>query len=250
MTISSVAESFDSYFYATYAHTEQMRKLMYRLRYQVYCLEFRYEPADKFPEQMEWDLYDAHSLHCLLMHKPSGNAAGCVRLIMPREGESDAMLPFERCCSKALDKSLFDLNTLSRDRFGEISRLAVPAAFRRRKSDENKPISVPDRKTLIAEGRSPFPLIAISLCLAIGLMLLHSGLEYGFAMMEPRLIRMLRRYGIGFKQIGDVVDYHGNRGPFLLTRSGMLSDKPKLPPDVGELLQVVDRQLLSSKPVK
>jgi N-acyl amino acid synthase of PEP-CTERM/exosortase system len=71
-------------------------------------------------------------------------------------------------------------------------------------------------------------------------MLLNSGLDYGFAMMEPRLTRMLRRFGIYFKQIGNVVDYHGFRGPFLIERKDIL---PNLSSDVFELFKTIDRQL-------
>lgn len=150
------------------------------------------------------------------------------------------MLPFERCCSRALDERIFELSAIARDSFGEISRLAVLPSFRRRKSDEKRPISFPDQKTLAASGRDTFPLISISLSLGMASMLLNSGLKYGFAMMEPRLTRMLKRYGIVFKQIGDVMDHHGMRGPFVIERGEIL---PNLTRNVRVLLDIINHQL-------
>jgi N-acyl amino acid synthase of PEP-CTERM/exosortase system len=240
MVTAQILDSYNRYFYVTYATTEAQRELAYRIRYQVYCREFRYEREEDYPDQMERDEYDDQAWHCILMHKLSDSAVGCVRLIGPCEEGPTSLLPFERSCSHALNEQIFDLSTLPRDSFGEISRLAVLQNFRRRKSDEKKPISFPDQQMLAKSGRSHFPLISISLSLGILSMLLNSGLKYGFAMMEPRLTRMLKRYGIVFNQIGDVTDHHGMRGPFVIEKYMIL---PNLSLNVFGLFKTIDRQL-------
>ena len=76
---------------------------MYRLRYRVYCKELGYEPADNFPDGEEYDEDDLKSLHCLITHKRSGIAAGCVRLIKTGAREHDP-LPIERHCQANLSQ--------------------------------------------------------------------------------------------------------------------------------------------------
>jgi N-acyl amino acid synthase of PEP-CTERM/exosortase system len=236
MNKEKIIDSYRRYFYVTYAYNEELRKKSYRVRYEVFCKEFNYWHC---PNQLEQDEYDSRSRHCLLMHKPSGTAAGCVRLIMPLE-DSNASFPFEICCGDAVDKNKFDLSTINNTSYGEISRLAVLSTFRRRNTDDKKPISFPDKEKLIESGRESFPLISVSLSLGILAMLLNSGLKYGVAMMEPRLTRMLSRIGIVFKQIGNVVDYHGRRGPFLISREDILSN---LTPEFEPLMKLIDVEL-------
>lgn len=240
MNIEKIIDSYKEYFYIVHANTESLRKLAYHVRYQVYCKEFRYEHEDHYPSQLEQDEYDVHSMHCVLIHKPSGLAAGCSRLIKPIRKKPPLLLPFELCCSKAVDKQKFDLTSLDRSDFGEVSRLAVLSDFRRRKSDEKKPISFPDQKKLVNSGRNNFPLISVSLSLGMAALVLNSDVKYAFAMMEPRLTRMLRRFGIVFEQIGNVVNYHGLRGPFVIARENILLN---LSPKIRPLMSVIDEEL-------
>lgn len=237
MDTVKIIESYKQFFYVTPADNEELRNLAYRVRYQVFCKEFEFWDC---PDQLDIDEYDKQSRHCLLMHKPSGIAAGCVRLIMPGSNGSTLLLPFQRYWGNALDKRKFDISTIDSSSFGEISRLAVLSTFRRRKSDERKPISFPDQQRLVDSGRDNFPLISVSLSLGMAAMLINSNLDYGFAMMEPRLTRMLRRIGIMFKQIGNVVDCYGRRGPFLISREDVLSG---LSPEFQPLMKLIDTEL-------
>jgi N-acyl amino acid synthase of PEP-CTERM/exosortase system len=230
---------YKKYFKFLYADNDDLRELVYNIRYQVFCREFGFEREEDYPDGKEWDEFDERSLHCILIHKPSDTAVGCVRLIMPLDS-STSLLPLEMCCGEAVDKNKFDLSSNGKRNFGEISRLAVLSNFRRRSSDIQGPVSIPDQNKVIKSGRDTFPLISVSLSLGILSMLLNSGLEHGLAMMEPRLTRLLRRYGIVFKQIGDIVDYHGRRGPFLITREDIL---PSLSPKVLPLMKVIDTEL-------
>ena len=51
---------------------------------------------------METDLFDAHSVHCLLRHKATGQAMGTVRVVTPYEKHH--MLPLEYHCAEFIDK--------------------------------------------------------------------------------------------------------------------------------------------------
>jgi len=238
----TIKDVFNKYFYVTPATSAPLREIAYRIRYQVYCQEFHYEREEDCLGQMEQDDYDAQSQHCLLMHRPSSAPVGCLRLIGPRKDAPHAPLPFQRYCKNSSNYNLFDLSALPPGGFGEVSRLAVLASFRRRQGDEKKPVAFPEEEGIdgSAGGRHSFPFIPVSLFLAGLSIFLTSNLHYAFAMMEPRLARLLKRFGIIFIQVGDVVDYHGFRGPFVYSREGALAN---LTPEVYELWQLINQQL-------
>lgn len=243
MKTASIGESFHDYFQIVLADSNDLRSQAYQLRYKVYCREFHFEPEERCPNQQERDDYDTQSIHCLLVHHPTGQSAGCVRLVLPAPGEPTALLPFERHCAASLDHERLDPALMHRDRIGEISRLAVLARFRRRVAEDQSPVGLNDESTSRRTERRQFPYISLSLYLAAASVGLLSGLDGVFAMMELRLARHLTRYGIKFTQVGTVVDYHGPRAPFYISRSDLLGG---LRPDARELLEVVTDDLSAS----
>lgn len=231
-----LAEAFKKYFEIVPASSPALVDVCLNIRYEVYCRELQYEPQAAFPDGRETDGYDRWSRHCLLRHRPTGLFAGCVRLVMNGPGSSDG-LPFEHHCGHSLDRSIIDTRQLPRDSFGEISRLAVVSRFRRRVGEQGSTHGVPDEAVeTTSDDRRVFPHIALGLYLAAAAMGLREGLDRVFVMMEPRLARHMRRYGIVFTQAGDVVDYHGQRGPFFITREGLYSE---LQQEVRELLDLI-----------
>ena len=54
------------------ANTKEKKELVFKVRYRVYCEEFKYEAVDNFPNQMEFDDYDSFSRHCLITHRETG----------------------------------------------------------------------------------------------------------------------------------------------------------------------------------
>ncbi|MDQ2697101.1 MAG: PEP-CTERM/exosortase system-associated acyltransferase [Pseudomonadota bacterium] len=240
MSEQAITSGFTKYFYLVRADTPQLREKVFHIRYQVYCKEFNYEDEADCPGQMEKDDYDDHSEHSLLIHRPSGTPVGCVRLVHALRDDPYYPLPFEKYCDHALNRDLFDPLAVPRDKFGEFSRLAVLSSFRRRKDDEHKPISINENFSLAASGRDNFPFIPVGLFLAALSMSLNAGFLYTFAMMEPRLSRLLKRFGILFEQVGEVVDYHGPRGPFIIRREAVMAH---LKPEVQDLMLLIDKQL-------
>lgn len=268
--------AFKRYFQIIPADTEALRKEVYITRYAVYCEELQFENPAEFPDGEESDAYDAHSKHCLLRHKPSGTFAGCVRLVLANPEHPHAPFPFETACQHNFRTGVADPSRLDRHSFGEISRLAVTANFRRRAGERESPVErlddprrpdpgrrreprraaatqvdlSEDRRsnverrseppTSLEAGRRSFPLIALGLYLAAASVGLLTGLNSVFVMMEPRLARHLRYYGIRFKQVGDVIDYHGKRGPFYITRDDLLTN---LSPEMRGLLDAIQEDL-------
>ncbi|MBK1706641.1 PEP-CTERM/exosortase system-associated acyltransferase [Halochromatium glycolicum] len=245
-TSTSLASAFDQFFEIIPAETDALRDRVYRIRYQVYCEEMQFESKEDHPNGREIDDFDAHSVHGLLRHRPSGEFAGCVRLVLNHSQGREPQLPLERYCSHSLDRSVLDLSQLDRRTFGEISRLAIVSRFRRRPGEAQTPHGVADEAAgLEPTERRVFPHIALGLYLAAAAMSLQRGMNMAVVMMEPRLARHMRYFGINFVKAGDIIDHHGMRGPFYITKESLHRD---IKPEIGELLSMVGRQLIDAGP--
>ena len=235
--LPSLATAFQQYFELVPATNQALRDEVYRIRFDVYCRDMRFESEDAFPDGREIDEFDDQSRHCLLRHRPSGTFAGCVRLVLNRPDHPTSQLPFERHCHHSIDRQRFDPDQLPRDKFGEISRLAVLSRFRRRADEARTPEGIGTKPDYFsAAERRVFPHVALGLYIAAAAIALRENLEMAIVMMEPRLARHMRYFGINFEQAGDVVDYHGLRGPFYITRDSLQRD---LDPQVAQLLQAI-----------
>ena len=214
---TNIAQHFLNYFSLSIADTPELQKEVYRIRYQVYCEELEYEAKENFPNGMETDIYDSRSIHCLLKHTPSDRYIGCVRIVLSNLDQLDDKFPMENFCRHDVD-----LSGSARCRYAEISRLAVIGDFRKRKGEKNSPAGYvfsddkPKPVTTETERRK-FSLIALSLYLSCTRLLLSLKIDNAFTIMESRLSRHLRRCGIPSCLIGDFVDFHGKRGPFLVS---------------------------------
>lgn len=230
---------FHKYFLAVTAATDELRSEVFRIRYDVYCDELRYEDPSRFPNREETDSYDPYSLHCLLLHKPSNTYAGCVRLVQVNPVSPEEPLPFERLCKGRMYDEVLARLVPDRTRIGEISRLAVRASFRRRKGEQSVPGGVVEpRQGPLGATRTPW--IALGLYLSAAAIGLIKGLNGVFALMEPRLARRLSTYGIKFQQVGEPVEHRGERAPFFISRETLYGG---LPLPVRGLLDVVERDL-------
>lgn len=233
---------FHRYFSAVAAADAGLRAEVYRIRYDVYCDELRFEDPSRFPDKRETDAFDAFSLHCLLLHKPSDTYAGCVRLVQVDPQNPDAPLPFERLCKDTLYPGVLAQLVPDRCRVGEISRLAVRASFRRRKGEQTVPGGVVEEKSGSFGGmRTPW--IALGLYLSAAAIGLIRGLSGVFALMEPRLARRLGTYGIKFIQVGAPVEHRGERAPFFISREGLYAG---VQPLMRGLLEVIEADLKRS----
>lgn len=239
MIETSLASRFADTFSVIPANTAELRERVYQLRHQVYCVELGYEP--RRASMLEHDAFDARSIHCLLFHKASQTYAGCVRLVLPEGDDLDEQLPFESSCSQSLEWDFDAAGQTPRTRYGEISRLAITANFRRRRSEAALDDDSADVLDSAADSdRLLFPSVALGLYVAITAMGLNQGLDGVFAMMEPRLARQLRRFGIVFTQVGAQVEHRGVRAPFFIHRDGLFDN---LKADCRVLLDNIQKQL-------
>ena len=233
MSSHPISSEFNRYFQVVFADTPELREEVYRIRYDVYCRELGYEPVENFPDRLEQDVHDKRSRHCLLMHRHRKVYAGCVRLVMPDPSDPGCRLPFEEPCEGSLYPELIEPILEHRHAVGELSRLAVPEHFRRRKGDKGHPIGSLEMLPPKPNELRQFLHIPMGLYLACSAIGVITGLEGVFAMMEPRLARHLQRFGIIFQQVGDIVDHHGPRAAFYISRQTLLD---YLNPEIRKLL--------------
>lgn len=186
----------------------------YRLRYRVYCIENQFEDHRHFPDGRETDADDDRSAHTLLVHRRSGAAVGTARLILP---DRSRPLPIERVLRPA---ELPALRRLPWRRTAEVSRFAVSKQFRRRRGEERYAdarlgragLAAP-RTDLSAAERRLLPQITFGLLRGILGICIECDIAVVVAVMEPALLRILRRLGLDFEPLGPLVEHHGWRQP-------------------------------------
>lgn len=169
---------------------------VYRLRYQVYCVENSYEEPKQQMDGRERDIYDDSSVHALLIHRRTDAVAGTVRVILPRVDNRDPPLPIN-IVADSEQREL--LRRLPDARTAEISRFAVAKAFRQRCTE--------------AEDCRMLRYITIGLIRGALEICRDKQIQYGCAVMERSLIRLLGRLGFVFEHIGGLIEYHGARQP-------------------------------------
>ncbi len=231
-------ETFIKYFSLELAKTTTQKNKVYTIRYNVYCKEFAYEPTACYPDEKEFDEYDEYSLHCLITHKSTKIPAACVRLIPAFNNGHNVQLPFEKYCAESLDIDFINKLNLDRKTECEISRLAVDGIFRRRSREALSRFGDINMVFHKEEERA-FPMIAIASFFAATVLTELSGKTNMFAMMEPPLPRLLKRFGIVFKKAGKEIDYHGIRAPYFLTTQSVLDN---MRPELLELYHWIHKQ--------
>ena len=231
---ASLTETFSRYFSVDIVNTREQKEHVFRIRYLVYCEEFKYEAVENFPDQMEIDEYDRYSRHCLVTHRETGIPAGCVRLVPALGDRETTPLPLEKYCSDSLDHQSINAMMLERQSVCEISRLAVASAFRRRSGEELTRFGKVDGVQFSQEEQRTFPSIAVACFFAATVLTEIENRTNAFAMMEPFLARMMHRSGIYFQRIGKDIDYHGVRAPYFITTQAVLQN---IRPELRELYE-------------
>ena len=236
----TIARHFAQYLQPGIANTAEYRREVYALRHQVYCEELHFE--EEKPEQIETDEFDERSIHCCIRHVSSRNLAGILRLITSNAPEE--ALPIKHFCNHALTNPELHPDRFLPRQICEISRLAVPASFRKRQVDQFEGVATGaiNESTFSAQELRFFPYIAVSLYLSAIAMTYKTRRFHVFVMMEHRLARSLNFVGIRFQPIGPVIDYHGQRAPFYIDSRQI---KPTLSPGYRKLLTFIQSALFN-----
>lgn len=220
-TLSDTFKKFSDNFRFSIAINEFEKRRIYKLRHEVYCQEIGYHSSQLMEQNFETDNHDSHSIHCLIEHRRSGLAAGCLRLVLPApytEGKLKR-LPLQDFGAETLPHETLHPAKLPYESICEISRFAIARAFRHRAINHETLTQSSLEYDFTAAERKTFPLIVIALFLAtyslVGLM----KKRHVFAMMEPRLPRLLSMSGFKFTKVGETIEMHGKRNAFYIDHS-------------------------------
>jgi N-acyl amino acid synthase of PEP-CTERM/exosortase system len=211
---SKLSDVYHRWFELIPADTPTLREKAYRLRYQVYCCENQYETPEEHLKNMETDIFDCRSIHSLIVDRANGMTLGTVRLILPHPESREASFPIQQICNHPLPIKLPVSST------AEISRFAISKKLRK-----------------LVDGDCPKDMkcsIVLGLMKSIVQMSWKFGITDWLAVMEPSLLRLLRRFGIHFAPVGPKVEYHGVRQPCHANVNGMLERVRQENPDLWE----------------
>jgi len=235
-------EKFNEYFEIVHARTGALRREVYKLRFQVYCLETGFERKEDckvvFEDGREiWleeDKYDRRSDHYLIRHRRTGLYAATVRMVLPHPDDPMEIYPIEENCT--LDAPVKDAGI--RRHLAEVSRFAVSKDFKRRRGEAGTLAGIASMPEVHfePEERRMLPHMTLGLFAAVARMTCSHDINYWYAVMEPALLRFLYLFGIRFQPIGPDVDYHGLRRPCLATLEGMSDRIRKTNPAVWDLI--------------
>jgi N-acyl amino acid synthase of PEP-CTERM/exosortase system len=249
-TVTDTGESFDSLFEIVPADTPELERHAYRLRYNYLSIERR-EPgyeAWRFPEGLETDPYDAHSVQCLVKYKPTSAWAGTVRLVLPCPGALERSLPVQAIPGSisAADQH----RALDKRHLAEISRLILAEPIRQpggtapsgsiHRIDDTAPKSVITQQSAIMP-RHLARLALIGLLTGTLHLTVMNNISAWLAAMEPSLARLLRSLGVVLHPIGPEVAYHGSRRVYLGDVNQVIETWKRINPGVWSIVRQAAR---------
>ncbi len=203
------------------ADTDDLREKTYRLRYQVYVEEFGFEKSEDHPGGRETDDYEAYSIHFAALDHED-DVVGTIRLIL----QSDEGFPMEHAVAIR-----FPGEKPPPEKIAEISRLAVSQVYRRRREDGQYGVEsylkkseggvIPDKGPVPDDYKKrKTPVIVMGLYQAMYHESKRLGLTHWYMITEEKVSNTFKRFGFLFYPIGEPVEYHGLRTPYL----GVISD--------------------------
>ncbi len=233
--IDQAVLAFPDYFHAFIANTHAERQTTFRLRHKVYCEELSFEPLRD--NGMEQDIFDGRAVHSGISHSITGQLVGTVRLIT--SDNEQQLLPIEQFFADTITDTQLMPSGFKREHICEISRLAVPSGVRCNINKTGRPFSGHDEQCC--------KLVAVALYLLIPILCQQHNRYHCYVMIEPRLARSLRRIGIHFIQIGDMIDYNGLRAAhYIDIRTLAITLKPQYQQLKAWLAQQLDSGLTAA----
>jgi len=205
---------FDDNFEVVLADTPESKALHFNIRYQVYCDEMGFEDKQNFPNQLEFDMWDKHSVHFLVRDKQLGHWVGALRLVF----SDNKPFPFEHHCS--LEKSIGPNQYMQSV---ELSRLCVLKELRRFAARRFAPYeaSKQDSKdmhksnvTVLHKYKNVGLTVMWGLLRAAALYCKQSNINDLYLLVAPALAFAIRKEGFDFEQIGEPCQHRGQRIPF------------------------------------
>jgi N-acyl amino acid synthase of PEP-CTERM/exosortase system len=240
LEVGNLKENFAKYFSVEAAVTDELKQEVYRVRHAVYCEELGYENTN--PDQTEMDEFDARSLHVALRAVATNRIVGCVRLVRSDPAAAERLLPFEKLCTEAIDRTIVDPAKVDRLGMVEISRLAVLSDYRKRKGDSGSPMAISE-EDMGTRDQPRFPYIPVGLYLGLLVAAELHGIEHLFTLTEARLARHLSALGFRIHLIGQAIEHRGKRVPSVIYRTELMAHLPPfMQPLYDQMKQDMSRQ--------
>jgi hypothetical protein len=278
LTDFDLIKHYQQFFRVTIAKTPEEMEMAYQLRHKVFRIDCGFDDLGCLStEDTEQDEFDKSAIHVLLLNKENvkQQAIGYVRLVLADEN-SKYGLPIEYHYLEDYELNNTLINPKSIVKTGrrcEISRISILRSYRQRKSDRYEIEHSKDRRRKDEPGESikikslknnrrksdfvnqdeykktedsrRYPVNYLPLCLAFAAINLveSSNFEYTFLISEKKIIRFFSYFGIKFYSIGHIIDYNGNRKPFILNVQETLA---RLGNDYHNLYDVIGNELNSA----
>ena len=218
---NNIIDHFNKYFEMVPAISDELKNEVYKLRYQVLCIEYEYLNTQEYPDGVEFDDFDQHSVHYLIRHRKSGHYAATVRLILPDANHREKLFPLEEYCK--IDNFAV-MQSINREHLGEVSRFCVSKAFKKRKNEASSLVAIDSdrQENFTLNEKRAFPLISLALIACCIKASYENNIHYTYGTMEPQLFRFVSSFGINFIKIGPLAEYHGKRWPAVIKVADML----------------------------
>lgn len=210
-------KEFLSIFRFILATSESDKRRVFALRHRVFCEELGFFSLN-LVDRVEQDAFDINSLHCLVEHRATGIAVGCLRVVIADvEDGINSTLPVEEHCRHLGITMNLKNGPLSRESLCEISRVAIPRFFRTGGKDDSCATDL-EKLVFSQHDRQMFGMLGVALNLCATAL---SGISERFhvlAMIEPRFQRLLARVGLRFEQVSPIVKLLGLRAAFYINQ--------------------------------
>jgi N-acyl amino acid synthase of PEP-CTERM/exosortase system len=235
-------QTFHQFYWKTFrieqADTDEQRKRVFHLRYQVFCEDQRFGHTIDNPALIEKDSYDDRAIHHLLIHSQTNEAVGTVRVLLPRVSDPSASFEIQNFCKHPL---LADEERAQH--LCEISRLCMSWNFRRRPGDgrflpaysEQEPHSdlLPHGQAFLRRRITYAPLGLISAAFETAM---DRGLLNCVSLLDPADFKSLKRLGLPYKVLGPRVQAHGSVQPIMLNIKYALDNMEAANPECWEIV--------------
>ena len=190
------------------ADTPTAKDIHYQVRYKVFCEETGFEEAARFPDAKEQDAFDADATHFIIWDRLEREWIGAMRLV----SAAAQRLPCEAICGQPLR----DLASRRRTAV-EFSRLCVLAKHRKTERAFKFGLLARDGQQTGKETSAFFRQEENE----IFLRLLRASFAWGrqhkidhcYFIINRALTRLLKRFGIPLRVVGEAVEHRGMRTP-------------------------------------
>jgi N-acyl amino acid synthase of PEP-CTERM/exosortase system len=231
------------------ADNDALKEAVFRLRYDVFCEENKFEKPPVAGKELEFDAYDDRAVHYLLMHRLSGDAVGTLRVTLPSDEHPGESFLAQQHCTHPLLK--YDSRALS---LCEVSRFCTAKRFRKRDRDGRLISAYYDQDVVEAlqDGqkkkiRRLIPYAPAALWQGAFETALSARITDCVWLVDSCHLTSLERIGFPFSTLGPLVKYHGGAQPVVFNIKNVLDTMRRknrhiwdVVSDLGRLQKIAD----------